>query len=103
MEIQREIEARDVCGEDALGDGLFQQAYSFLLRPAGDAHEKAQDPGDATERVYVIVVKTEAQVGVGEIGVQSLGAQEVFASAHSGAGRVAIFGAQSVKPRRRGV
>src|SRR5207253_10527781 len=65
------------------------------------SHEKAQDLGNGAEGVHVIVVKTQAQVGVGEIRIQSLGAQEVFASAHSGAGRVAILGAQSVKPCRR--
>jgi len=42
----------------------------------------------------------QAQVGIGEISVQGLGAQEVFASAHSGARRAAILAAQCVKPRR---
>src|SRR6266481_9847275 len=31
MEIQREIEARDVGCENALCHGVFEQAYSFLL------------------------------------------------------------------------
>src|SRR2546429_5823643 len=71
--------------------------YTTLFR---SAHKKAQDPGNGAERVHVIIVKTQAQVGVGEIRVHSLGAEEVVASAHPGAGRVAILAAQRSKSTR---
>ncbi len=64
MKVHGEIKASRVVGEIPIGDGVFEQADSFLLRAAGDAHEEAQHLGNAAERIYVIVVKAEAQVGI---------------------------------------
>ena len=57
----------------------------------------------AGEGVGVIVVKTEADVGVGKIRVECDGAQETFARADAGARAIAVVSAQAVDAREQRV
>ena len=75
----------------------MELADAFLFVAAGNAHEEAEHFGHRGESVGVIVVEAEAEVGVGEIGVEGLGAGEAFASADSVAGGGFRFAAQAVE------
>src|SRR5262249_42040871 len=103
MEVHCEIKPGDVASEITIDDGMFEQANSLLLRAAGNAHEEAQHLGNGTERVHVIVIKAEAEVDIGQARIESLGAKEMFARAHSKACSTAIFAAQSIEARCRGI
>src|SRR5437667_12840199 len=102
MQIHGEIKAGDVGGENAVGDGLLKQANAFLFRAPRDAHEEAKDSGHGAQGVHVIVVKADAKIGVGQIRIESLGAQKMIASADAKAGGVAVFSAQRSEERRVG-
>ncbi len=97
VEAEREIEASLYRSKLAFGDGVIELADTFLFVAAGDAHKKAEHFCERGKRVGVIVVEAEAEVGVGEIGIESCGADEAFASADSVAGGRFGFAAQSVE------
>ena len=67
-----EIEAGFDRSEVAFGDGVVELADAFLFVAAGDAHEEAKHFRHGGERVGVIVVEAEAEVGVGEIGIEGV-------------------------------
>ena len=90
IQIHGEIKASHTGSENAIGDGMLEQAESLLFRTAGNAHEKSQDSCHGAERVDIVVIKAEAKIGIREAGVESLGAKEVFASADTEAGGVAL-------------
>src|SRR4029077_6822347 len=46
VEIQGEIEARDIGNEHAVGDGHLNLTDTILLRAAGNSHEEAQNLGN---------------------------------------------------------
>ncbi len=96
VKVDGQVEAGFGRCERAFRYGALELANAFLLAAAGDAHEEAEDAGGRGEGVGVIVVEAEAHVGVGEIGVESDGAQETFAGADTGAGGVAVFTAQGI-------
>src|SRR5215469_14775736 len=103
MQIHGEIKAGDAGGQNAVGDGVFEQAHTFLFRAPGDAHEEAQDFSRGAESVYVVVVKAEAKIGVGQIWIEGLGAEKMIASADAEAGGIAVLSAQGIEARGRGI
>src|SRR6202012_1263603 len=76
---------------------------AFLFVAAGDAHEKTEHFCDRRKGVGVIVVEAETEVGVGETGVERLGADETFASADAVARSRFRFAAQAVEASVEGV
>jgi len=97
-QVDGEVEARFDGRHASGGDGALELADAFRFVPARDAHEPAQHPGDAGERVYIIVVEADAHVGVGEVGVERDGAQHVLAPAHAGARDGQPLPTQRVQP-----
>src|SRR5690348_3372510 len=93
MQIHGQIKARHIGSENAIGDSVFEQANSLLLRTAGNAHKETHDFCQGAESIHVIVVQAEAKIGVGQAGVESLGAKKMFARAHAEASCIAIFAA----------
>ena len=103
VEADGEVEAGFDAGKFAVGGGVVELANAFLFVAAGDAHEEAKHFHRRGERVGVIVVETEAEVGIGEIRVEGFGASEAFAGTDAVACGEFRFGAEAVKPGHEGV
>lgn len=86
VEANGEIEAGFDWSKRAFDNGAIELADAFLFVAAGNAHEEAKHFRHRGKRVGVVVVEAEAEVGVGEVGVKRLGADEAFAGADSVAG-----------------
>src|SRR5256884_1833188 len=84
-------------------DGIRDVAVTGVQTCALPIYEEAKDSGHGAQGVHVIVVKADAKIGVGQIRIESLGAQKMIASADAKAGGVAVFSAQGIEARGRGI
>ncbi len=103
VEIDGEVEAGFGWGDGAFVDSVVELADAVLLAATGDAHEEAEHFRHGREGVGVVVVQAEAEVGVGESGVEGFGADEALAGTDAVAGGVARFAAQAVEAGIEGV
>lgn len=91
------VEAGKGRGELAFTNGTFKLADSIFLGTARKAHEKPQNAGECGECVHVIVVQTQAHIGIGERRVERQRFQEIFARTDTGAGCGTILAADAVE------
>lgn len=97
VEIQGQVKASSVLGEDAAGNVVLELANAYLLIPARDAHEEAEKLCDSTQCVDVIIVESQSKLGVDELGVQLKSAEKMSATVDTCSSGGAIFAAKSVQ------
>jgi len=103
VKIQGQVKAGSLLGKDAVGNVVLELANAYLLIPAGDAHEEAENLGDGAESVDVIIVESETKLGVDQFRVQLKSAEKMGATVDTRACGGAIFAAKAVKTCRESV